>query len=779
MSSVGKWKIATYILAATTAGSLFYGRSKAIKSTSSSSPSVRDTSYQQRLSSLSRLRLPAAMSGIDEPQLLRDLKSARSIQEITLICQRLGIFGTDRALADLEELSTRRRDAAGVALAAMGGIGSDAATERLIRLAQSGRSNLRSWATKGLAKASSRRAHAQLYQWAEGESRALKLASIGALGEVRSDEALEVLVRASTSSETEIQHAVLVAAGAMATPKSAALVLAMADQGNRNLRMVALRNMPRSLSGVQEEWLMDVLTAGDPTCGALAAEALGRAQARDAVPLLVDAASGVHRELRTGAVRGLALLGGDDVQKALAELFKDARSTDAYEIGRALLNIRGDQGRQSFLAVMKKGHPARADLIGLLYDFSGSDVHALRLEILTNGNHRERGQIMNQLMDSDDPQVAGIMAQMAKTGSNSDRYTALRYLSRSSSQESRLAVMEIARGRGQASVEALRLLADGQSFDPDVQGVLYDALYSAVPSKVQTASWALANSGSEEGRAALLEALNSGNGMLANAALSAIEQIGHGPEVMEALERIATDTKNPKLKSSALFQLANGGNPESTGIVLQAISDGDSMAGGMVSVLVQRGGADARGAIDAALKSDSAQTRAALANTIAHEGGNEALPVLDTLLADGDLSVKRAAVYALGNLGSEDAGQRLLTLAQEGETSMRQAAISALGNSGDPRASGVIAEALLSGESSLAQTAIYSAHYGGPEVDEALLTLIDNGDSELFLRQQAANVLIDRGGVDPEKLKELQALVVQNGTNHFSKDFTQLRQRAH
>ena len=255
--------------------------------------------------------------------------------------------------------------------------------------------------------------------------------------------------------------------------------------------------------------------------------------------------------------------------------------------------------------------------------------------------------------------------------------------------------------------------------------------------------------------------------MLANAALGAVGQLGQGPEVMEALQRIALNSDNPQLKSSALYQLANSSDPESTDLVVKAIASGDSMAGGMVSVLLQRGGADATRVIEVASTSESPQTRAALASALGNQGGAGAEDLLDTLTRDSDPTVQNAAVYALANVGGEKSNERLLDLARTGDDEVRRVAISALGNSGDPRAGKIIADAIGSSDSSLAQSAIYSAHNGGPEVDAALLALADNGDAEMFLRQQAASTLISRGAVDSDRMEELKALSGQDRNMHM------------
>ncbi len=764
MNSIGKWKIATYTLALTTAGAFWYGRG-GTNEPGATATSVRDASYDKRLSSLSRLRLPASMAGIDEDQLLRDLRGAHSLHEITLLCERLGVFGTDRALPDLEALSVRRKDAAGVAILAMGGIGTDQATDRLIRMAGAGRNSTMHWAVRALAKTGNDRAHGQIFEWAQGAPRGLQLGAIQALGTIGGDKAMDILTTLAVGSDRERLYAVLDSAGRIGTAEAVGLIQTIADRGNRNLRMSALRLMPRDLEEAQQEWLMNILSGTDQQCAALAAEALGRAQARDAMPLLLDAARSGNRVLQGGAIRALSALGGDEARQAIGELFANAKPTNAYELGRALLDMGGDEGQAIFLAAMHKGHPARAELLGLLQEFPSDSVQALRVEILKSGSRRERDAVMYQLMGSDDPEVASIMLNLAKTGNRNDRYTALNYLSQNSSEEAQQAILEMAQGRGQASVEALRILGEHRASDPEAQGLLIEALYSGVPDKAQSASWALANSGSEEARSALLSALESDSPMLANAAMGALGQLGEGPEVTEALQRIVGKTDNPQLKASALYQLSRSGDPESTALVVKAISDGDPMASSLVSELLQRGGADAENVIEVASTSDSPQTRAALANALTHGyGGKDAAGLLDTLSRDKDPTVQSAAVYALANQGGTKAADRLLELASTGDAQVRATAISALGNSGDARAGKVIADAIGSGDTSLAQSAIYSARSGGPEVDEALLALIDNSEGELFLRQQAANVLLDRGGVDPSRREELKKLSGQNGS---------------
>lgn len=319
--------------------------------------------------------------------------------------------------------------------------------------------------------------------------------------------------------------------------------------------------------------------------------------------------------------------------------------------------------------------------------------------------------------------------------------------------------MDIAQGSGQGALEALRLLGDGAVSDPEASGILIDALYSKNQMKMQTASWALASMGSDEGKHALLSAMQSDDKRLARMAAESASQLGSTPEVMDALEALATG-EDKQLKAIALQQLINSGSDHANQLVVDSIKEGEEGAEYLITSAIMSGGAGTEQVISEAARSESPATRAALANALSMRGGDqESLQLLNTLSRDDDATVKHSAIYAMASVGSKESMDRLIEMASSGDKDTRQVALSAVGNTGDERATPLIADALRSGDSDLARNAIYSAYNAGPEVDDALLSLAQNEDTDLYLRQQAVEALVNRGAdVSESTLEELQEL---------------------
>jgi HEAT repeat protein len=757
--SVSKWKFSTYILAATTALAVYQGhRAKAADADPASiEPATRDASYDKRMSSLARLRIPAGLAGVDERQLLRDLEASGSVQKMTLICERLGIFGTDISVEPLARLSKERPTIASAAILAMGGIGSDAATDRLIGMINGNGRNHQYYVVKALAKTKNPRAEMQIIEWAQSGERYRRLAAIEALGTVGGDEALSLLQGLAQSDDSDVVRRVLSAAGVMGTSDAVAILQEVADRGNRHLRVAAIRQMPSSLDEAQEEWLMNVLAQPDPDSAAAAASALGRAHVADALPLLLDAARTGSPTLRNGAVSALAMIGGEEAEKAIIELFESAGQQTAYDMGRALLSV-GDTGRAAFLATMKRGHRVRPQLIYLLSELSGDDVDAIRMDIARNGQPMEKQGVFSQLAGNDDDEVIDLMLDMAKNGPQQQRGGTLGLLAQSSSPRARTAIVEIARGNGPSALDALRILGDSATQSPEGTGVLIDALYSKNQSKMQAASWALASAGSEEGRAALVSAMQSDDIRLARLATDAAGQLGGMTEVTETLHDLANNAKDPQVKASALRQLVSSGSDEAGRFVVEAINKGEADADYLISSVLMSNSADSDQVVAAAAKSDKPSTRAALAGALAMRGGDEAsMKLLDSLSRDDDDSVKSSAIYAMSSIGSRESIDRLVEIASNGDKSTRQIALSVIGNTGDPRATQLIANAISSDDNQVVQSAIYSSQSAGPEVDTALLALAENDDAEMHLRQQAVTTLVNRGAdVDDDTLAALR-----------------------
>jgi HEAT repeat protein len=240
--------------------------------------------------------------------------------------------------------------------------------------------------------------------------------------------------------------------------------------------------------------------------------------------------------------------------------------------------------------------------------------------------------------------------------------------------------------------------------------------------------------------------------------------------VSEALHALATGD-DKELKAIALQQLISSGAEQASELVVDSIKNGDQGSEYLITSAIMSGGRGSEEVIHEAAQSKSPATRAALANALSMRGGDqESIELLHTLSRDDDASVKHSAIYAMANVGSKESMDRLIEMASNGDKETRQVALSAVGNSGDARATPLIADALRSGDDDLARNAIYSAYNAGPEVDDALLSLAENGDTDMYLRQQAVEALVNRGAdVNESTLEELKELTQANDPHghHF------------
>ena len=753
MNSVGKWKLATYILAATTAIALYRGRAPA--ASSASEPVVRDAAYSERISALGRLRIPASVAGLDEEQLLRDLAVTRSHSEVQRICDTLAVVGTDRSLDALEELSYTRREFLGATLKAMGGIGTDQATDRLINMVGSDVSQRSYWAIQALGATQNHRAQAQLIEWAKKGRQRIKLHAIAALGQMGSEEeALETLrFVAEQSADSFVLNAVVQAAGLMGTVESVRFLQEVAERSSREVRITAIDSYPGAISDEQQEWLMNMLASGDQQTAAAAARALGRSGAKDALPLLEDIAKSGGQNARLAAISAMASLGGEGAVSSLAEMMAQGNQNVAYECASALLNSGGAAGRQAFMRVMREGHSTRANLLYLLADLEGEDAEALSIEIARTGTPNERAAILPHL-SIDNEEVLDLMLELTEKGPRNSIYNIIAPLARSSSPKARKALFDLARRGGQGSDEALRVLGQRMGTDPEAEQVIMDAFYSGAPSMRQAAGWALAGAGTESARETLLAALKSDDVTLATNALNAISGSGSGVEMREALREIARSSTSPELRNNALYQMMNSGDPDVAELVKKAVEEKQPGAEGVLSSLVMQDGPGSAELIDLALRSESPAMRSSIANSLTGKADDKSLSTLEELSRDEDANVRSSALYAMASTGGSRSMERVLDVARNGELEDRAAALSALGSSGDPEATPVLVDALRSGESSLIQSALYSVYNAGPEVDEALRELAEDTDVEEYMRQQAVSTLITRGAEVDEALKK-------------------------
>lgn len=758
MLSINKWKLATGGLALTTALSL-YGQFGSTSDAPETTTQSRKESGNSRLASLQRFRLPAGFAGIDEDQLLRDLLSASTPYQVEIICERLGLFGSDRSVDPLATYILKHQRSSQYALMALGGIGSDSATEKLIGFAGNWQTRDSLRAIEALAKTGNPIARTQLLEWANHGNRTLQLNSIRVLGELGGEDVMELLTRFSSSNDHRILVAVVDSAAAMGTEPAVALIRTLSESTNRKVQLVALQSFPTEIDEKDEALLVSIVTKSDWNVAAEAAAALGRANATGSLEFLVEIAKSAPPPLRLGAIKAIAMMAEDkEVFTSLKEIVATSPKSMAYEAGRALLDT-GDKGRIAFLAIMKKPDFDRGQLVYLLSALEGKDVDLLRMDIARNGSQTEKAAVLSQLIQMNNDESIEVITDIAQNGSTNNRSSAIYALSESSSPQAIAVIRELARKGGRTGLAALQALGDRAGNDPLSEEILLEAFYSGNPSKVQAASQALSTVGTATARAALVAALESEDRSLAKAAMYSVRNTGGNTDIADAFREVALNSKDKELRTIAMQQMIGSQLPGTNEIVMKALREGQP---GIESILSQMltGGSDKEvsALVDLALESDSPSTRAAIAYGLSNRGGAEMLTQLDKLTRDDDSQVKSAAISALANSGTTAASSRLYELALDESAGIhRGEAINVLVNNGDPRATALLTDALQSDDETFASGAISGSYNADPEVDDALFTLAENPDAKKYLRQQALYALSSRGtSNDMDRIKKLK-----------------------
>jgi HEAT repeat protein len=103
------------------------------------------------------------------------------------------------------------------------------------------------------------------------------------------------------------------------------------------------------------------------------------------------------------------------------------------------------------------------------------------------------------------------------------------------------------------------------------------------------------------------------------------------------------------------------------------------------------------------------------------------------------------ALSTLGQIGSERAQQAILNATRSGSREERIAAISGLAQIDDAQATRQLASLMRDPDLDVARAAIASSYNGGPEVDQALLQIVNDPSASEELKASAAGQLRVRG----------------------------------
>jgi HEAT repeat protein len=758
-----RWRIATAVLAVTTGFFALRGRGErpAVPPAPGAGIGASGAVAGSRAATLRQLRIPGNLVGLDEDAILRDLARAGSVQQIQVLCERLGFVGTDHSLDLLGKLAhDRRPGVAEAAIAAVGHIGTDSATSLLLQLLDGTGMRVRGAAVAALARTGQPEAKQRLLQLARTRGDAQRIAAISALGEVGGRDVID-LFRAMPDRSRPVLYAMVQAAATMGDEDAQAFLSELARSGDvhAEIRAAALAALPAAGDDERQAMMMEVLASGDPASAASAAEVLGHARAQQAVPLLLDVARSGNYQTSYAALSALGEIASPEAVRALGELVGRGPQNLAPQAAMALAQADTPEARAMLLQSARAPGGDHSAALSALMQMGGKDVEQLLVDVAKSGDMRDRQSALQYLVQMGHPEASAMVVDLATHGPRQQRQGFMYMLTQLDGDAARDALWGMAKGSsGYSRMQAIEMLAQANPSDPKLSSMLVDLAQNGRSDEVGSAANGLARIGTPEAHDALMSLLSSGDAQHATAALGAMGQMLGDPDIASAVLQ-AGHSGDPQVRAAALQQLVGSGLPEGMKLAEEMLKSGRSEDGARALQAVMGSNLpEAQALVREAAGQEDVQVRAMAASAMASSMDPAATQSLIGLSRDRDPQVRAAALNSLGQVGTDEAVRVLLDATRGGETASRQAAIQALAYTDDARAAGVIAEFIKSSDPDLASSAISVSGNGGREVDQALLAALSSENEQI--RSAAAYQLRSRGTrLGPDAQRQVDALV--------------------
>ena len=758
MTTLTRWKLATALLAAIAAYALFLrgdGPSNAPAATVSASRSATALPDHFRRP----IRISPEVAGISKTELVDRMLATRSLKDLTVLAAKLGMIGDDEAIDRvLPLLKDPRRGVPELVLAAIGQIGTEHAVEILVADASDDR---RRSATRRSARSAP---HAPARRDVAGHARPRPVTPPSRRRSPRAVQigttrVVELLVKLCGAGDHTVAIGAVWSLSQISTPEAQQALRKLIDAPDARVAAVAIA----AIDDIDEDLLKRLVTivkSGDPQLVNSALTALGKA-GEAALPVLREAALQGGSSTRWAAVHAIGELGGDKATELLGEIMKTGDRQAASAAAGALAGIGGETARDLLIEAALSDRAQQTGALQQLAQMEGEDVEQALLKVVKEGTSADRRAVLPRLIKSGNADALTMAIDLAGKGSRSERHEAMRMLADAGQPKAFDALIDIAgKARGHTRVTALEMLAQSRPGDAALDQLLTDSLFSGRRDESSYAASVLGRIGTEQARQSLITALGGDDKQLAAAAAGALGQVGLTPTVKTAL--LAAAQNNPQVKMQVMHQLINAGAPEGIRIaeeMLSATGKEAAHAQSAVWALASSGTPDAKRILQRALESKEPSVRMAAISTLGQNPDDQETDTLLRLTRDADASVRTAALQTLGQVGSEKAQQAIIDATRSGKTEERVAAISGLSNMDDPRASQQLANLMRDADPVVAQQAVHASYNGGPEVDQALIALVNDPGTKPELRATAAGQLRGRGAeLDPATDKKVTEL---------------------
>lgn len=528
------------------------------------------------------------------------------------------------------------------------------------------------------------------------------------------------------------------------------------DDGNRRLEAA------RALTGYGPE-VMDELTAmlggADrrlDLCARLAIEYIAYyvsgpqgAHDREAVAkALADiATSNKPLEIRTFAVRQLAMCGGDESLPALGNLLMF--DSDMHEIARwALIRIPGQAAVDTLKRALSQTTDAakRVGLLNALAARPSVDMYMIAADALSDENEHVRIAALNLLANIPEPAGAELIRRAMRDGSDAEKAEATKALIKlgytlqdAGSRSAAHAIFVKLSQSADPSIRAAGLVGLGHTGGPDSLTRLLQATVDGDPIV----------------RGAVAEALAAAPGQEATMAIcQALSRKSPGQSFPRTLLVRVLGERKDATAVPALVGLLKSGESE---LVLETIR---------TLGRIGAGDAEVAAALFASVRHGSDALLEAAEEALARMAGDDVTRTIAELTTDRDPRVRALAVRSLGYRASDEAATRTIVSAlRDPDEGVSLAAIESLARLRDP-ATVIVLLPLLEKDGKVAQAVEKAlSRFTSPAATEALVEKAQANDTPAAVRAGILRALTPR---EDKALRDLFIVAASDGDDRVA-----------
>ena len=628
------------------------GGDRSLDRLSSLARSSDDTWAPSAIGALGLLSDPAAVD------VLREVASKNTDWKRNIAVQALALRGGPAARAVLHKgLQTGPANEAWVWAQAVASLGERADRSPLIRMATSSGPRADA-ALDALSTFNDSDTDGLLIELATTAVGPRRIRALGALAQVRSPEAVDVLVEALDGS-VQVRSTALSALGSSRAPGALDGLLSAIDDLRRD-EFWQLTSALVSRPEKQAREVLKLLASEEGPLGDAALESLAQSGDPAAAKLLIANFDERGVLPPDSALMFLANQGGEEGWSLLEEVLAEGNSSQQHSVVWALQS-RGDEDAVArLLDLAEHGDPWIASTAQQGLETLGDDAREGLKTLL-----------LQKLEGDDEAGFAEAAATLARLGGDDARELLLARVSDGTLTE-----------RG-AALQAL-----GQMDDPAARDALLEQLHGAEDPTVRLEAFnAMLWNGDPPDLEIIQSVLGDDDPTLRAQAVSALGNVG-GAEAVDSLLALLSDD-DPMVRQSAVSTLASAGGPDAEAGLVAALGD-EELFGTAVWSLSSLGTAGAREAIREVAGSGEPEQRAQALGALGEDRSGEATELLLDALRDDHDEVAGAALNQLQMRGTSSAAgavaDLLLDLPEddEGGYGMRWQAANALQGMGGP-----------------------------------------------------------------------------------------------